>query len=260
MKIIVLVFIACLFASGSAFSQDFTSTDTKTVNVASGDDLEIYNINGDVHISEWDSDMIRLVYTITCPSQEMLDCISVECDTDGGLKCNVDYSDDMDDYDNSSVDFEVSLPAGVDLDLDIALVDGTLTLTGGSGSGQLELISGSMNVDGFQGKLEASLVNGAMTITDVPQLESAEIVSGTLDCSLDAVLNDMSIESVSGDIGIDLSAPAHVEVETLSGNISISDVFDAYIDEGYVGRSTEFGQGEHTVSIGTVSGDVKVTD
>lgn len=46
----------------------------------------------------------------------------------------------------------------------------------------------------------------------------------------------------------------------LQGGIEIAEGFVATVSENYIGRSSEFGSGEHFIDIGTVSGNVTVID
>jgi DUF4097 and DUF4098 domain-containing protein YvlB len=260
MKIMFLLLVACVLTSGSAYSEEFTRTETLTVPISSGDLVEIYNINGDISIEEWNSEDVQVEYTITCPDEGMLELIQVECTTDDGLECNVEYSEDCENYDDSRVDFKLNLPSSSEVSVELAFVNGDINLTGCSGSAQLELVNGSIEVTDYSGILTSSMVNGDMTVLRTPGLSSTELVSGTIDCQFSSLEDDVIMESVSGDINIILDAPAMVLVETISGSINIADSFNAEISENYVGRSTQFGDGDCSIQISTVSGNVSVSD
>jgi|GEM_PF-1550149 len=260
MKNSLYLFITALVIIGAAFAEDFTSQETITVTVSPNDRLEIYNINGDITLEEWDSSELELTYVKTAEDAETLEHLIVEIDEERGLECNVEYDDEWNDFENTSVDFIVYIPSGRDLDIETAFVNGDIKLVGGSGVAEIELVNGSIDISGFSGPLEAYLVNGEMTLAGVPALETAEIVNGTITCELSSVGNDLDLSSVSGDIIVKLRNGACVVIETISGEIEIADIFGATVSENYIGRSSEFGSGEYELEINTVSGNIQVTD
>jgi hypothetical protein len=260
MKTSLITLSACLIFAGGAFSEEFTRTETMTFPLSQSDNVEIYNINGDITLEEWDSSALELTYVITCDDQASLDHITVEFDSGQGLECSVEYDEDWDGFDNSSVDFMVYIPAGTELGYEVAFVNGSILLSGGSGSSRLELVNGDIVVEGFEGDLVTSLVNGNIGLSGSSGLKNAELVNGTINCELSSIMNDIELDAVSGDVDLSLLTSARVVVETISGEIEISDNYDANVEENYVGRSSEFGEGDYTIEINTISGNVSVTD
>ncbi|MBN2587721.1 MAG: DUF4097 family beta strand repeat protein [Candidatus Fermentibacteraceae bacterium] len=260
MKTSLITLSACLVLAGGAFSEDYTRTETLTFTLSQGDDVEIYNINGDIILEESGASDLELTYVISCDDLETLDHINVEFDTGDGLECSVEYDDDWDDFGDNSVDFTVYVPAGTELGYEIAFVNGNIVLSGGSGASRLELVNGDISVEGFEGDLVTSLVNGNIELSGSSGLKKAELVSGSINCELSSILNDIELDAVSGDVNLDLLTSARVVVETISGEIAISSDYNATVEENYVGRSSEFGDGEFTVVINTISGNVSVKD
>jgi DUF4097 and DUF4098 domain-containing protein YvlB len=260
MKSSLIVLIACLLFAGVALAEEFTRTETLEFSLSEGDEVEIYNINGDATLEEWDLSNIEITYIISCEDEESLDHIMVEFDTSSGLECSVEYDDQWDAFDNSNVDFILSIPADKQLDYQIAFVNGDVVLVGGDGSARLELVNGDITVEDFDGELSTSLVNGDIVLTGSDGLRVVELVNGTVNCSIASIQGDVELDAVSGNVLLELGTPARVIVETISGEISVSDAYDAIIEENYVGRSSEFGQGDYVVEINTVSGNVSVTD
>jgi DUF4097 and DUF4098 domain-containing protein YvlB len=260
MKFSLLTLSACLLVAAAAFSEEYSTTETLEFAVSQGEQVEIYNINGDATLEEWDLSNIELTYIVTCGDEESLDHIFVEFDTSSGLECSVEYDDEWDEFHNSNVDFILSIPAGRELDYKISFVNGDLLLSGGDGSARLELVNGDITVEDFQGPLITSLVNGDIILSGSSGLRTAELVNGSITCDIASILNDIELDAVSGDVVLDLRTPARVDIETISGELDISDAFNAMVEENYVGRSSQFGEGEFVVEISTVSGNVKVKD
>ena len=78
---VCLVLVSCVYAG------EVVKEENITIGVSSGDPVEIFTINGDVTVSEWPSDQVEVIYTITCSSEEELDFITVECNTSSGIIC-----------------------------------------------------------------------------------------------------------------------------------------------------------------------------
>lgn len=260
MKTFHTVFTAFLILSTSAFAEECTRVETLTVSVSSGDPVQIYNLNGDIRFEEWDSEDLELSYTITCDDQRAMDNVTVELDTGSGLLCSVEYNDEYRFFNDSSVDFVVKLPSGTYLELESAFMDGDIYLHGGRGTAMLELVRGNIEVIDFDGELTAVLVTGEMTISGVPGLKQLDLVNGAIDCEMLSMLGDLEINTISGDVNLTLGAMSRVAIETISGDIHVADSFGADIIENYVGRSVDFGGGDHSIEISTVSGDVSVMD
>ncbi|MCK5065297.1 MAG: hypothetical protein KAQ97_08440 [Candidatus Fermentibacteraceae bacterium] len=85
-------------------------------------------------------------------------------------------------------------------------------------------------------------------------------LESTLDKRKSAIENDIEIAVVNGSIILDLGVDALVEIETVSGTIDIVEAFNARVIENIVGYSSEFGEGEYSIEISTVSGDISIVN
>lgn len=260
MRNFLAVFTAFAVLTGSAAGEETSRRETLTFEVGSGDYVKLYNINGDLSVQEWASSELELSYVITVSDPSSLELVSVVCETDGGLDCSVEYDEEWDYIGDSSVDFTLKMPEGTDLDLEVAFVSGDVELNGGSGTARLELVSGDMIIGHFNGGIHATLVSGNLEALVSSGLRSVEIVNGSMDLLVDDLGDDLDISAVSADVILRLITDARVTVETISGGIEVAEGFGATVSENYIGRSSEFGSGEHLIAIGTVSGKVTVTD
>jgi|KBSMisStandDraft_5_1062788.scaffolds.fasta_scaffold02634_3 DUF4097 and DUF4098 domain-containing protein YvlB len=106
--------------------------------------------------------------------------------------------------DHVSVDYTVTVPASVSVDL--------------------HSVSGSVKVTGVHGSLRAETVSGDVTVVDAPRLEAAKTVSG--DVSLTGVTadGDLSASSVSGNVRAKGLKARGLDLGSVSGDVSVTDV------------------------------------
>ena len=133
-------------------------------------------------------------------------------------------------------------------------------MSSASGTVCIEVVNGNITATDFDGEAIIDLVNGSVTASGVPELDEINIVNGDITCVVSELKNDLSLCGVNGEIIVDLTAVVNVEIETINGDIDVSDSFNARIGEEIVGASATFGEGEHSISISTVSGNIEVND
>lgn len=258
MKSVLTCLSICLVLVAGVFAGDITTVENITVEVSSGDPVEIYTINGNINVEEWDSDQVEVIYTITCSSEDELDFITVECNTSNGIICEVDYDENWNGSHSGGVDFAVRIPRSIDLAIELASVNGNLFINGGKGKALLDVVNGNIEVEDFTGEISVYCINGNINISESPGIRVVEIVNGNIGCVINTLENDLELEAVSGNITLDLGFNAEVCIETISGEITIAETFNAFITENIVGCSSEFGDGEFSIDISTVSGNISV--
>ncbi len=246
----------CLVLVSGVYAGEVITEEIITIGVSSGDPVEMFSINGDVIVSEWSSDQVEVVYIITCDSEEELDFITVECNTSSGIICQVEYDEDWEESHSGIVDFEVQIPSGIYLEIELASVNGNVSIDGGEGNALLEVVNGNIEAEGFNGELVVHSVNGNIDISESPGITVAELVNGNIECVVNALDDDLELASVNGCITLYLGVDAEVEVETITGIIEIANTFNAHITENIVGSSSDFGEGEFSIEISTVSGNI----
>jgi DUF4097 and DUF4098 domain-containing protein YvlB len=123
--------------------------------------------------------------------------------------------------DHVSVDYTVTVPASVSVDL--------------------HSVSGSVKVSGIHGSLRAESVSGDVTIVDAPRLEAAKTVSG--DVSLTGVTadGDLSASSVSGNVRAKGLKARGLDLGSVSGDVTVSDVTCERLGVKSVSGNVEYG-------------------
>jgi DUF4097 and DUF4098 domain-containing protein YvlB len=214
-------------------------TDT-TVNVPAGARLALGNFDGKITVVAWSRNAVRVEAT-----HEPGDGIEVEV---SGRDVQVRALSRR--GGPSDVDFKLTVPAGIDLDLssksgDIEVtgakgevnaetVEGAIAVQGGTGNITLHSVEGDLTLSGARGHIELNSVDGAIKVTDA---------SG-----------DLQAETVDGDItleGIDATA---VEANSVDGGISYRGVLR---DKGRYRFSSH--DGDVTVSLPAINAAVTVS-
>src|SRR5262249_9070830 len=143
--------------------------------------------------------------------------------------------------DHVSVDYTITAPAGVAVDL--------------------KSISGNVKVTGSRGAVRAETVSGDVTATDTPKLELAKSVSGNVTLSGVSTDGDLSAGSVSGNV-IARSVKVHAfDLNSVSGDVRLSDVTCDRLNAKSVSGSVEYAGAINrngTYDINVHSGNVRL--
>lgn len=105
---------------------------------------------------------------------------------------------------NVSVDYTITVPNGVSLDL--------------------HSVSGSIKVTGVHGSVRVETISGGVTASDTPNVELAKTVSG--DVSLSGISTDGAVTAgtVSGTVMVKGLKARRLELSSVSGDMTLSDV------------------------------------
>ena len=106
--------------------------------------------------------------------------------------------------DHVSVDYTLSVPASASVDV--------------------HSVSGSITVTGVHGALRAETVSGDVITNDTPKLENAKSVSGDISLTSAASEGDLSAASVIGNVTARGLKARGLELGSVSGDITITDV------------------------------------
>ncbi len=237
--------------------QDFEWSGT----IARGDLLEVKGISGDVRVvrasgnraevratkqgRERDFDDVEIVAVegrdgiTVCAIYFPRDRARQRCDGEDRGRDRGRHDRDID----VSVDFEVALPAGVEL--------------------EVNTVVGDVEIEDVESDVYANTVSGNIWASTTGLVE-ARTVNGEIDIEIGTLdWRDLSFATVSGDITLTLPRSAETEVEFTS----VSGDFDSDFDVRYtrdrdrlVGSHIEgvIGDGDRSLSFKTVSGDVRL--
>lgn len=140
-----------------------------------------------------------------------------------------------------SVDFEIRIPAGVDL------------LT--------SVVNGRLDADDLESHVFAATVNGDVNITTTG-LATAATVNGDVFASIGMSTwdQDLAFATVNGDIILELPAATNATVKATSVSGGIVSDFPLTIDTGFLGRTASgtLGQGGRDLDLATVNGNIEI--
>jgi hypothetical protein len=233
--------------SASALIQQ---TDT-IVDARGAQRLSLESFRGEVVVRTWDRDEVQV--KADHPSSRYIDIdlhgstIDIQAEAERGIGLA------------GSVDFELTVPVGMDLEiegmamevdiqgtegeLDIGTIHGNIHVTGGRGSISLNTVNGEIVLEGAQGDIEVTGVAGGVTIRDsegdivvdvvggsitLQNIRSQDIEAGTVGGSLrfEGEIQDDGIYTFGthgGAIWLYLPTDMNASVEaiTLAGNIEV---------------------------------------
>lgn len=150
--------------------------------------LEVENFQGEVVVRVWDRDAVQIRAEATGSDPFQVDRSGRAISVEPNLETGHGFSD--------TVDYEISVPRGFDVDIEGVAVDvdiqgtegrievvtahGTIDVQGGRESVVLESVNGPIHVQGVRGDLEVTGIAGGVTITDCTGDIVAHSVGGAL--------------------------------------------------------------------------------
>lgn len=231
--------LAVMVAAGTASAQDFQ----KSYRLASGGQIHIGNISGDVIVTGYDGDSI-----IVKGIKKGRDSDKVEVEdksTDGRVDVGVHYPNNCNC--DASIQFEVQVPRSVSY-----VFDG------------ISSVSGDVAISGVTGRVRASAVSGDVRVRNVSGSVSASAVSGDVEVAVDRLEgdDDMKFSSVSGDVNVNLPTNLDADVDLSSFSGSIKTDFPIEVrTEKYGSRTSargKIGEGSARLKMSSVSGDLSL--
>ena len=226
------------------FHQSYALTATGRVSIA--------NINGNVHISAWDRNEVKVDAVKRAYSAERLSEVTIDVNnTADSVSIRTKYPERNLNFDSrtrennpASIEYRLTVPRG-------ARIDG------------VELVNGSLDIDGVQGEVRASLVNGRVKANDLSGEVNLSTVNGAIEASVAglAASKGVSLNSVNGSIVLSVPPGANAQVRASTVHGQISNDFGLTVDEGqYVGRnlSGQIGSGGPRIRLNNVNGSITI--
>ena len=242
--------ILALGAHASDHRGALTEEFHQTYTVSADGRVELDNINGDVHISSWDRNEVKVDAVKYADTKERLDEVKIEVDSGKDrLSIRTHYPS----HDNNwnwgshnnpaSVEYTLTVPRAVRLD-------------------EIKLINGALDIAGVTGEVRASCINGRLEAHDLSGRARLETINGHLEARF-AELAGHSVELSSVNGSVELTIPsdskAELEASTVSGNIDND--FGLHVNRHqFVGRDLrgELGSGGTRIKLSNVNGRIEI--
>src|SRR5579871_5588170 len=163
---------ALLILAAGAHASDHRGSLTEefhqTYAITSDGRIELDNINGDVHISSWDRNEVKVDAVKYADTKERLDEAKIEVDSGKDyLSVRTKYPGHNNNWNwgshnnPASVEYTLTVPRTARLD-EIKLINGALDITGMAGEVRASCINGRLEAQNLSGRAELSTVNGRL--------------------------------------------------------------------------------------------------
>ncbi|MGC2476378.1 MAG: DUF4097 family beta strand repeat-containing protein [Candidatus Sulfotelmatobacter sp.] len=212
--------------------------------------VELDNINGDVHISSWDRNEVKVDAVKYADTKERLDAAKIEIDSGKDyLSIRTKYPDHNNTWNWGSH----NNPAGVEY---------TLTVPRTARLDEIKLINGALDVSGVSGEVRASCINGRLQAQDLSGRAKLDTVNGRLEAKFKELTKEsVELNSVNGSVDLTIPSDSNAEVEANTVSGRISNDFGLNVNRHQmVGQSLrgELGNGGARIKINNVNGRIEI--
>jgi len=246
------IFLATALLAANGVSADVTDEQTFSYELESGGRISVDNINGNVTIIGGSGSQVEIIATKKGKNQDLLDEIQIIIDhSPDAIRIETEFPDkgisgwfSWGGDDRGSVSYVITVPSSANLE-------------------SIESVNGSLKISGVSGTVKASTVNGSIKATDLSGNARIETVNGSVTATFASLSGQQKAvcESVNGRLTINLPSDADTSVsaETINGGIDGSD-FGLTTNKGFVGRDLEgdIGNGSARLVLSTVNGAIKI--
>ena len=212
--------------------------------------VELDNINGDVHISSWDRNEVKVDAVKYADTKERLDAAKIEIDSGKDyLSIRTKYPDHNNTWNWGSH----NNPAGVEY---------TLTVPRTARLDEIKLINGALDVSGVSGEVRASCINGRLQAQDLSGRAKLDTVNGRLEAKFKGLTKEsVELNSVNGSVDLTIPSDSNAEVEANTVSGRISNDFGLNVNRHQmVGQSLrgELGNGGARIKLNNVNGRIEI--
>ena len=237
--VIAAACLLCVSSSVLAFTQEFQ----QSYPLPSGGRFALVNVNGSVQVEGWDRDEVevRAVKTTDGDDGDLNSVrIEVESARDGvAVRTRYPQGEGVPVF----VDYQIRVPYRVLLS-DIATVNGSVSIRGVEGSGELHSVNGNVEVMDSAGRFSAHTTNGNV------HLELSRLEDGA----------PMVLETINGSVLLGLPPNAHGDIRARSLNGELNSDLPRIVRGSYEGRGFHgtLGSGGGAITLRTVNGGIRI--
>ncbi len=212
--------------------------------------VELENINGDVHISTWDQNQVKVDAIKYADSKDRLEEAKIEIDAQNdALSIRTKYPH----HDQSWNWGSHNNPATVEY---------TLTVPRTARLDEIKLINGALDVTGVSGEVRASCINGRLEAKNLAGEARLSTVNGHLEARFDQLSGRaVELNSVNGSVDMTIPSDSNAEVEANTVSGRIDNDFGLHVNHhNIVGHDLrgELGSGGTRIRLQNVNGKVEI--
>ena len=242
--------VLAVAAHASDRSGNLTEEFHQTYTLTPDGRVELDNINGDVHISSWDRNEVKVDAVKYAYTKERLDEAQIEVDA------GKDYVSIRTKYRDHDLNFNWGShnnPAGVEY---------TLTVPRTAQLDEIKLINGGLDVSGMSGEVRASCINGRLEAHDLAGRARLSTVNGRLEAHFDQLDGrELELNSVNGTVKLTIPSDSRAEVEANTVSGGIENDFGLHVNHHrFVGHDLrgELGTGGAHIHLQNVNGRIEI--
>jgi hypothetical protein len=236
--------------ASSAHSGELTEEFHQTYALNADGRVELDNINGDVHISIWDQNQVKVDAIKYAGTKERLAEARIEIDS------RQDHLSIQTKYPDHDLNFNWGSrnnPAGVEY---------TLTVPRNARLDEIKLINGSLDISSVKGEVHASCINGRLEAHDLAGPSELSTVNGHLDVRFEQLpASSIKLDSVNGSIDLTIPSDSRAEIEASTVSGGIENDFGLHVNRHtYVGHDLrgELGDGGPRIKLENVNGRIEI--
>ncbi|HUC28760.1 MAG TPA: DUF4097 family beta strand repeat-containing protein [Candidatus Acidoferrum sp.] len=242
--------VLAIAAHASDRRGDVTEEFHQTYTLTPDGRVELDNINGDVHITSWDRNEVKVDAVKYAYTKERLDEAQIEVDA------GKDYVSIRTQYRDHDLNFNWGShnnPAGVEY---------TLTVPRMAQLDEIKLINGGLDVSGMSGEVRASCINGRLEAHDLAGRARLSTVNGRLEARFDQLDGrDLELNSVNGTVKLTIPSDSRAEVEANTVSGGIENDFGLHVNHHrIIGHDLrgELGSGGAHIHLQNVNGRIEI--
>jgi DUF4097 and DUF4098 domain-containing protein YvlB len=212
--------------------------------------VELDNINGDVHISSWDRNEVKVDAVKYADTKDRLDEAKIEVDSGKDyLSIRTKYPDHNQTFNwgshnnPASVEYTLTVPRTAHLD-------------------EIKLINGGLDVAGMSGEVRASCINGRLEAHDLSGRARLSTINGRLDARFNQLEhNSVELSSVNGSVELTIPSDSKAELEASTVSGGIGNDFGLHVNNHhFVGHDLrgELGTGGARIKLENVNGRIEI--
>jgi DUF4097 and DUF4098 domain-containing protein YvlB len=222
----------------------------QTYPLAAGGRIELDNINGDVHITGWDRNEVKVDAVKYAGRKDRLGEAKIRVEAG---KDYVSIHTEYPRHDLTFNDHDRDNPAGVEY---------TLTVPRGVRLDQIKLINGSLDIQGVAGEVRASCINGHLSARDLGGPVRLSTINSRVTAEFDRLgTSPIEVSSVNGGVVLTLPSDSKAELEASTVMGGISNDFGLQVrHHRYVGHDLhgELAGGGTRIKLSNVNGRIEI--
>jgi hypothetical protein len=227
----------------------YTEEFHQTYPLAAAGRVELDNINGAVHITAWDQNLVKVDAVKYAGTRERLGEAKIEVEAGSDfVSIRTKYPDHDHTFDGGPND-----PAGVEY---------TLTVPRNARLDEIKLINGQLDIHGVAGEVRASCINGPLIADGLQGRVKLEAINGQLVASFESLAKGpVELSSVNARVILTLPSDAKADIEASTVSGSIGDDFGLNVrHHRFVGHDLhgELGGGGARIRISNVNGRIEI--